>query len=53
MLKQLESFELWKLDIIVNRVPPNWMTEASRKFAINMLYYNCQELIKIHKDISK
>ena len=52
-LQQLESLEPCKLENIVSRVPPNWMTEASRRFAVDLLYYNCQQLIKMHKDISQ
>ena len=52
-LKQLESLEPSKLDNIVSRVPATWMTEASRRFAVALLYYNCHELISTYKDISQ
>jgi hypothetical protein len=50
-LRRIESLELTKLDAIVRRVPPGWMSGASRRFAVGLLYYNCQQLHQLCQEV--
>ena len=52
VLRRLESLELQELATMVNRIPPDWMPEASRKFAIALMCYNCVQLQTLLQGIS-
>ena len=43
-LSKLESLNEEALSDIVGRIPPDWMTQPERRFAIELLCYNCQQL---------
>ena len=52
VLRRIESLGPSAFDAIVGRVPPGWMSEASRKFAVALMDYNWRELKKLLEEVS-
>ncbi len=46
-LAKLDRLERTTIETIVNRVPEDWMTPHARKFAVELMCYNLQELRSI------
>jgi hypothetical protein len=46
-LTMLDKVNRRRLESIIDRVPADWMSEAARRFAIELLCYNLNELLKI------
>ena len=51
VLSRLESLDFQELAVIPSRIPPDWMSEASRTFAVELMYYNRAQLISLLKEI--
>ena len=43
-LSKLQTIELRALNEIVERIPDDWMSDAARRFATQLISYNCSEL---------
>ncbi len=42
-----------KLEAIFDRIPTGWVSEASRKFAVELMTYNCQELNLLQREVMR
>lgn len=51
-LRKAELLDLEAVAHVVRRIPPGWMSEVSREFAIALMEYNCQELKKLLVEVS-
>ena len=51
VLSRLESLDFQELALIVERIPRDWMSEASRTFAVGLMYYNREQLISLLNEI--
>ena len=47
-LTRLKDIEEAALREIVESVPPGWMTDAARRFAIQLISYNCKQLKELY-----
>ena len=46
-LSKLAGIDQTELSEIVEGIPPDWMSDAARRFAVRLISYNCKQLQEI------